>query len=635
MYILGISGGPNSVRDTILQLPNGSFHDASAAIFKDGELIAAYEEERFTRIKHTNHFPARAIAECLKHLPEATTPDLIAFSVKEEFLYQMVKEHRGRKGPYDNAAAFVTEMLSLHCQWETDSSRIRFYDHHFCHAAGAYFQSGFEKSLVITIDGAGDGCSGRVYEAAKGQFRELHTISLTDSLGYYYLYVTRHLGFYMFDEYKVMGLAPYGDAEAYRDFFGNFYRLLPDGRFAIDKLELYKLRMIASPRQQGEEITQTHKDIAAALQESLEKIVFHMASHFRSYTGITRLCLAGGVALNCKMTGELLYSGMFEEIFVHPAAADNGLSIGAGLACAHEQNPGAEMPVLRHLYLGSGFSDCSVVEKEIGNWQRQISAKKVDDDALESARLLAANRTVGWFRGKAEFGPRALGNRSILADPRPYENREKINAIVKMREGFRPFAPSVLEELVDEYFEVPAGVRTFPFMTFVLKVRPQYRDILQAITHVDGTARIQTVSKSTNPHYWRLIHCYHDLTGVGMVLNTSFNSNVEPIVNTPKEAIVCFLTTNLDDLVMEGYHIRKNRTNAPDISDFVMQLPGHVRLMDEDGGKLENLYTKNSFRVSEPLSELIRKRERIPDTDEQLMSEIRKLLSLRMIDIVA
>lgn len=382
----------------------------------------------------------------------------------------------------------------------------------------------------------------------------------------------RHLSYGDFDEYKVMGLAPYGDPATYRELFRTLYSLGKGGDYAIHP---DRYPALAPLRRRGEPFDRRHQDWAAALQESLEEIAFHFLGHYRRETGHSRLTLAGGVALNCTLNGKLLASGLFDEIFVQPASHDAGCALGAALHLHLEERRPAPR-ALEHVFWGTDVGPGEDLARELERWREVVTFQRLDDVVETAAGLLADGAAIAWVQGRSEFGPRALGHRSILADPRPAANRERVNRMIKKREGYRPFAPSVLEEDLHAFFEVPAEVRKLPYMLFVVQVRAEKRSVLGAITHVDGSARVQTVSRADNELYWRLIAAFKELTGIPILLNTSFNNHVEPIVDSVEDAIVCYLTTGLDHLVVGDYLVTRRERRA--FLDLVPSLPRHLEL---------------------------------------------------------
>ena len=409
--------------------------------------------------------------------------------------------------------------------------------------------------------------------------KQIADIPESKSLGRFYDDVIGFLGYTVFDEYKVMGLAPYGNPERYRNVFQTLYTLLPNGDYVIHQDEIISLFDLGIPRRKGEPFTQIHKDIAASLQETLENIVFHVIQYYKQETKQKNLCMAGGVAHNCTLNGKILRSGMFENVFVQPAAHDGGCALGAALYAYYNANPMAKKPSkLEHVYWGTDIGGSPSILNQLMQWQDFITFDKLMNVSEQTAKLLASGYVVGWVQGRSEFGPRALGNRSILADPRPEENKGRINKMIKKREGYRPFAPSVLEEDVDDFFEVPPNQKQLPFMIFVVNVIEEKRNLLGAVTHVDGTARVQTVSRKTNEKYWDLIHWFKKLTGVPILLNTSLNNNVEPIVDSVEDAVICFLTTGLDYLVVGEYLIKKKEVSWQNHISLKLSLPPHISL---------------------------------------------------------
>ncbi|MES5486878.1 carbamoyltransferase [Bradyrhizobium sp. INPA03-11B] len=583
MLCLGMSGGLDKVHENPLDLPNTFLHDGAAVLVRDGRVIAAIEEERLNRIKHSNKFPRNAIQHCLASAGvQLCDIDRIAFYATEAYcnamLERLVISQPDLSIPLD-AKLLLQNLLLQEFGTEVDPSRISFVNHHLTHSVSAFAMSGFEQSLILSIDGGGDFLSGLVAVGSGTQIEQLTTFPESNSLGLFYLEAIRYLGYGLFDEYKVMGLAPYGNPATYRELFEQFYELSDNGgyRVHLDRIGPALLRNI-EVRRKGVPFTQQHRDVSASLQEALERIVFHILRHYRELTGMKRLCLAGGVAHNCTVNGKLLYSGLFEDIFVQPAAHDAGCALGAALMVSDELGRPAPRERLEAVYWGPDLGSDSAVEQELNAWASHLDIERSDDVAGSAADWMANGAVIGWVQGRSEFGPRALGNRSILADPRPAANKDRINAMVKKREGYRPFAPSVLEEDADEFFELPEGKRHFPFMNFVVRVRDAKRDLLGAITHVDGTARLQTVSHKTNPAYWDLINAFKRKTGIPVLLNTSFNNNAEPIVDSVADAIATFLTTDLDGLVVGPFLVKKRATKLEDWTALAISLPPYASL---------------------------------------------------------
>lgn len=584
MLCLGFSGGLNRVHENPYALPPSFTHDGAAALVEDGAIVTAIEEERLNRIKHSNKFPEEAIRYCLQR--RGITPDDVdcfAFYATEAYCNALLAHlhlTQPSMATLVDARTQLSLLLGETLETEVAPDRIAFVRHHMAHAVSASAVSGFERSLVLAIDGYGDGLSGLVARAEGSALTELATFPQRKSLGMLYLAVIEFLGYGRFDEYKVMALAPYGDPAVHRDLLAGLYELRPGGDYELDYEQVAQhLTGKVDVRKPGEPMEQRHYDLAAALQEALERIVMHVLGDYRRTTGLRDLCLAGGVALNCTMNGKVASSGCFDGVFVQPAAHDAGCALGAALLASHEAGRPAVRKRLTHVYWGTHVGEPDEIETVLDRWSDFVSFERHDDVERETAALLADGKVVGWAQGRSEFGPRALGNRSILADPRHAANRERINAMVKKRESYRPFAPSVLAEAAHDHFDLPAGTDQYDFMLFVVDVREELHGSLPAITHVDGTARVQTVSRAANPRYWNLIDAFGEITGVPVLLNTSFNNNVEPIVDSAEDAVVSFLTTTLDLLVVGDFVVA--RRDAQPAARLAMRasLPPYVSVV--------------------------------------------------------
>jgi carbamoyltransferase len=562
--------------------PLGFFgHDAAAAIVVDGELVACAAEERFTRVKHGLNMagnpllPRHAIAYCLgaAGVP-AEDVDVVAHYC--DFTAARVDERLSLLAPYlpDGDAECVARayrdvyetMMSgavVAGQFEklTGAAPKAFVPvpHHVAHAASAYLASGFGESVILTIDGAGEVESSLLAVGREGSIQPVRYYALPTSLGTLYLIVTVFLGFRSLDdEYKVMGLSAYGDPGRYRSFFDRVVQLTEDGGYSTEAIAdpdfgAALVDALGPPRTRGDAIKQRHADVAAALQRAVEGAVLHVLRHARAELGLSDLCLAGGVALNCAMNGAIARSGLFRRIFVQPAGSDEGCAVGAALhAGAGARSGGVPWT---HTYFGPGFTDAEV-EAALERAGDRVEWSQSADPAARAASEIARGRVHGWFQGRMEFGPRALGNRSILADPRDAGMRDRLNRKVKRREPFRPFAPAVLEDEAGAWFDM-GPMTSSPFMLFTFDVRDAVRGLLPAVTHVDGTARVQTVSREVNPLFWRVIDVFKSLTGVPVLLNTSFNVRNEPIVCTPDDALRCFLSTDIDSMTIGRCFVEK------------------------------------------------------------------------------
>ena len=564
--ILGIAGGPNMLggKTYVPGLPPLFFHDSAAALVIDGEVRCAIEEERLSRLKHTNCFPAHAIRACLEETGvDPQDIKRIAYFFGEEFcnadLNRVAAELR-HPGP-PSIRTIIAENIGKILGFECPPEKIRFVRHHDAHSCAAVQASGFADTLSVVVDGNGERESVTAYYVKRGQQQRLDTIPIAYSPGHFYRQVTRLLGFDDFDEYKVMGLAPYGNPERYRDLLAEACVPRENNQHGVDHrgLALIAHNLGLPARNTNGRFTQLHMDFAAAAQALLERTILDFLTAWRRTSGLRTLCLSGGVAQNCAMNGAIARSGLFRAIYVHPAAHDAGTAIGAALSIANAAAP--PRPTQRRFspFLGrridpSGSSEQLAV---LQHWRGSLEWERPEDIHATAAAAIVAGKIIGWARNRAEFGPRALGARSILADPRPVENWQRINLAIKKRESFRPFAPAVLEEEAAERFELPEAACNLEQMNFVTPVRSAWRERLAAVTHVDGSARLQVVARQHNEDFWSLLANVRDLIGIGVLLNTSFNNRHEPIVDLPLDAVRTFLTTDLDLLVLGPYLVRK------------------------------------------------------------------------------
>ena len=583
MKVIGISGLENAVPFKKAQwkgLDEREYRiaqgmDAAAALVIDGRLVAAAEQERFSGKKHTGDFPIDAIHYCLK---EAGTSIGEVDEIAHGFDYAPYRELYASDEVSSELYERVFSREALLAQVRRDLpgfplDRVHQVGHHLAHAASAACTSGWDECLVVVNDAMGEMESLTAYDFHDGEFEKIHTIAANDSIGILYSLVTLHLGFdFNADEYKIMGLAPYGDPSRYRRFFEEAVELCPDGSFRIPMLKLNHTREerenytatrayldehLIRRRAPDQSVNSHHEDVAAALQECLERAVMHVCEYFGQQTGLRRLALAGGVALNCTANGKLMRSRLFDEVYIQPVAGDDGVALGAALyrTSLAQKIPEERFPAP---LFGPQYTEADVeaaLRRFDGSIQWQHYAT-TGETCAAAAKLIAEGRVIAWSRGRMEYGPRALGNRSILADPGHPEMRDRINAMVKKREAFRPFAPACSVEEAHRWFEVVTGSE-FPYMISIVNVRPALRDKLPAITHVNGSARLQTVSVRDNPDFHALLVEVGKTTGRQMVLNTSFNVKGQPIVNTPDEAIATFLGTGIEHLFVENYHVTR------------------------------------------------------------------------------
>ncbi len=577
---------------------NAYHGDVSAALLCDGELVAAVEEERFRRVKHWAGFPRDSLRACLEiagvkssqieHFAVSRNPRAhllrkAAFTLRNRPSFSLVSERARNALQVRGLPRLIAEALTL--DERSVRKRLHWVEHHPTHLASAFFVSPFDQAAICAIDGFGDFVSTSSAMGRGNSFEVLNRIFFPHSLGIFYLALTQFLGFPKYgDEYKVMGLAPYGEprfAAALR----RLIRLQSGGAFELDlsyfnhwstgasmtwdegepilsPVYTPRLEDLLGPARRPEEpLGPQHAEIAASLQVVFEEAEFHVLKGLYEKTMTPQLCLAGGCVMNSVANGKILERTPFKEIYVQPAAADNGTSLGAAFYVWHQVLGHPRRFVMEHTYWGPEFADADLAQ-ELSTRRMELEARNCsvlrieaeDELCRQTVEQIAAGRVVGWFQHRMEWGPRALGNRSILADPRRSDMREIINTKIKNREEFRPFASSILEESLADYFD---GAAPDPFMIQVYPVRLDKRAVIPAVTHVDGSGRLQVVSSRTNKRYWKLLKAFQEQTGVPVLLNTSFNEN-EPIVLKPSEALDCFLRTEIDVLVLGNFMICKS-----------------------------------------------------------------------------
>ena len=566
-----------------------AFHgDAAAALVIDGELVAAAEEERFNRVKHVAGFPSLAAAWCLRDAGvDARELDHVAIgrdpraNLGAKFR-QTARRLRNPRYLLERVRNMqrvgdVRDDLARALGAEKDALRATFHnvEHHQAHAASAFLVSPFDEAAILTMDGFGDFASILLAHGHGNHFHVLDRVTFPHSLGIYYTAITQWLGFPKYgDEGKVMGLAPYGDPDTYREQMRDLVRLdglvelnldyfthhaegvdmsWAEGSPTVGRVFSKRLESAFGPaREPRTELTKHHEDVAAALQAVLEEAYLHLVRDAHRRTGSSNLCLAGGVALNAVANGRIRPETEFDEVYIQPAAGDSGIAVGAAYFVWNQTLGEPRGFVMEHAYTGPEYSD---EEIEVALRDAGLAGQRLEDDTLFGtvAERIAAGEVVGWFQGRMEFGPRALGNRSIVTDPRRHDMKDILNARIKHREPFRPFAPSILAEKAGEWYEQDY---TSPFMILVYKTRAEKRAEIPAVNHVDDTGRLQTVEERVAPRYYGLIREFEKQTGVPIVLNTSFNEN-EPIVMTPQEAVDTFQKTKMDVLVLGNYVVRR------------------------------------------------------------------------------
>ena len=597
------------------------YHDSAAALIRDGVAVAAAQEERFTRKKHDPSFPANAIAYCLKEAKvDASGIDRVVFYEKPFLKFERLIETYLAFAPRGFASfrkamplwigekLFQRDLLLRELAEIApalgDKAKLRFCEHHFSHAASAYYPSPFELALVLTMDGVGEWATTSVAIGAGKDLTIHKEIHFPHSLGLLYSAFTYYTGFKVNSgEYKVMGLAPYGEPKFKTAILDNLIDVKPDGSFRLN-LDYFSYctgltmtgprfdALFGGPARRADQpLDQRHMDLAASIQAVTDEVILRLTRSLASQTGLQNLCLAGGVALNCVANGKVLRDGRFKKIFIQPAAGDAGGALGAAFAAYFDENPAGgrtfnavQPDAMQGAYLGPSFEQSEIEErlKLAGAIFKTVGQEEL---IAQTAAALAAGKAVGWHQGRMEFGPRALGNRSILGDPRSPTMQKALNLKVKFRESFRPFAPSVLRERVADWFEIDADL---PYMLLVANVNPARcrkmsadehalfgidklniaRSDIPAVTHVDYSARIQTVHKETNPLYHALITKFEELTGCPVLVNTSFNVRGEPIVCTPEDAFRCFMGSDIEFLAVGNCVLHKDEQNPALARDY-------------------------------------------------------------------
>lgn len=559
-------------------------HDTSASLLVNGQVVAACEQERFDLVKHSRAFPTEAIKECLKisGLKNISSVDEIAYSgdyldmINKVYLRPAMRDPRRIEFLLDDA-----ERIRGYLSFEKTireklgyRGKISFFRHHLCHLASAYFPSGFNDALLVSYDGMGEIETSMIGVGNRGQIKIVDDKNwYPHSLGLLYSAVTFFLGWqHHCDEGIIMGLASYGNpneivegqSKSYIEIFREILKVTGHLSFEVDVswIEYQNQRdtwvsekfinVFGKKRSSCDTVNQKHKNIAAALQLRIEEVVLDQLAYLREKTGHNKICIAGGVGLNCSLNGKIIQSKIFEEIFVQPASGDAGVSLGAAFLASRRELGNAVIPRRNHEYsLGSRYEETEI-EKSL--MTMNVNYRRPDNICRQIAEFLADGKIVGWFQGATEFGPRALGNRSILSRPFPAEQRDYINTRVKNREEFRPFAASVMEEHANTFFEID---QPSPHMLIACKTIPKKRDAIPAVIHFDGTCRIQTVCRQSDVKFYDLLYEFYKKTGIPLILNTSFNVKGQPVVNTPTQAIETFLNTNIDVLAIGPFLLEK------------------------------------------------------------------------------
>jgi carbamoyltransferase len=658
MFVLGLSGGLDAVHEQKLDTPENYTYDGAAVLVKDGVVVAAVEEERLDRIKHSNKFPAKAIEFCLGqeglHLQDL---DAIAYYVDEstaDALLQRMYLMDPAMSRRIQARTLLRMALGREFGCDVNPEKLRFYEHKLTHAASAMHHSGFDESLVFVIDNAGGLYRGFRDKTGNVIFETLAATSPAKSPQKLCHALLPFLGLGMFDEYKALALAPYGDSDRYATLMGELYQLLPNGDYQLQLGRAMSFLGVVEPRRKDAEFSAEHKDLAAALQNALETIALHVLTHYRETTGLKNLCMAGGMCENTGVNGRVLYSGLFDHVFVHPAAYDSGCAVGAALLASQDLGSPSPASRLRDVFWGAEVGDDRTVEAELKSWNSYLTIDRPADVLTHVAQLLDEGKLVGWIQGPAEFGSHALGNRNVFADPRKAENTSRIHHALSRGEVYRPLAVLVLEEQARDWCDLPAGTDSLPFQNIAARVRDDKRALLAGAVQPDGCARIQTVSRESNPRVWDLISAFGQRTDVAALLTASFNNSFEPAVESVADGVGCFLTSELDYLVIGDFVATRL---AASLEDLYLSLPAYVQITRARGlnerkagipyDELRSTYTPGfSKRISPALGEALinldgatpvrmylQHASRDAESEKPLMNELLDLWAKRMITL--
>jgi carbamoyltransferase len=656
MFVLGLSGGLDAVHEQKLDTPENYTYDGAAVLVKDGVVVAAVEEERLDRIKHSNKFPSKAIEFCLGreglHLQDL---DAIAYYVDEstaDALLQRMYLMDPAIPRRIQARTLLRMALGREFACDIDPAKLRFYEHKLTHAASAMHHSGFDESLLFVIDNAGGLYRGFRDKTGSVVFETLAATSPAKSLQKLCHALLPFLGLGMFDEYKALALAPYGDPDRYATLMREMYQLMPNGDYQLHLAGAMSFIGVVEPRRKDAEFSTEHKDLAAALQNGLETIALHVLTHYRDATGLRNLCMAGGMSENTGVNGRVLYSGLFDHVFVHPAAYDSGCAVGAALLASQDLGCPSPPLQLRNVFWGAEVGDEKTVETEFKTWNGFLKIDRPADVLTQVAQLLDEGALVGWIQGPAEFGSHALGNRNVFADPRSAENTLRIHQALSRGETYRPLAALVLEEHAREWCDLPPGTDSLPFQNIAARIRNDKQVLLAGALQPDGYARIQTVSRESNLRLCDLITAFGKKTGVAALLTASFNNSFEPAVESMADGVACFLTSELDCLVI-GEFIA-TRVTAP-WEDLYLSLPPYVQITRAKGlserkagipyHEIRSTYTPGFRRgISPELGEVLIKLNRPtpvrmylqqtnqnPESERPLINELLDLWAKRMI----
>lgn len=613
MLSLGIAGGLDPVHEQRLDSPENYTYDGAAVLVEDGVVLTAIEEERLDRIKHSNKFPLRAIEHCLQQRGVGPGDlDRIAYYVDEttaDGLLRRMSLLRPDMPPGLNARTLMRLTLSRGLGCEIDADKLRFFEHKLTHAACAMHQSGLEQALVAVLDNAGGMYVGRRDEAGCVAMETLAETTPSQSLQRLCSLVLPFLGLGMFEEHKAIALATAGDAKRFAELVGDLYDLQPEGSYRLRPERAAALLEAVRPPAPDAEPSSEHADLAAALQGAMEEIVLHMLAHYRRATGLDSLCLAGGMAENTSTNGRILYSGLFDTVFVHPAAYDSGCAIGAALLASQDAGKPSPRRRVETLRWGSDLAAGEALETEMQRWTELIDAAPQADVAARASELLADGLLLAWVQGRSDFGSHALGARNVFGDPRDAETGRRVHRALGRRETYRPLAVMIPEEALDEWCAVPPGTGALPFQSIAARVREAKRPAIAAAMQADGCARVQSVSRQRTPEVWNLLRAFEQRTGSAALVTASFNNRSEPAVESVENAVASFLSSGLDALVVGHVLARKRSVDWSAWTTLQISLPPYVRLVRtkgwlerQQGEPSDELRTSFSPGIRKPIS---------------------------------
>jgi carbamoyltransferase len=587
MFTLGLAGGLDPVHEQRLDTPENYTYDGAAVLLEDGVVVAALEEERLDRIKHSNKFPVQAIRYCLESRGLSLT-DLssIAYYVDESAADALLTRMYLTRPEFPrriNARTLIHATLGKALGGDFDPSRLRFYEHKLTHAACAMHQSGFEESLVFVIDNAGGLYAGR---RGPGGAVSMETLALTppaNSLQKLCHAILPFLGLSLFEEYKALALAALGDDEIFKAQIGGLYELLPGGEYRLHLERASALIAAIEPPRLGAELHKRHYDLAASLQRAMEEIVLHVLKHYRAATGLRHLCVAGGMAENVETNSYVLYSGLFDEVFVHPAAYDSGCALGAALLASQDDGRPAPQTRVQGVGWGSGLGGSSVIDAELGRWSGFLRIERDNDAVHRAAEMIAGGSLVAWVEGRSDFGSHALGNRNVFTLPSSVENAVRLHRALGRPETYRPLALLIREEDRQEWCQLPPHYGALPFQTFTVRVRTSKHAEVAAALYANGKAKVQTVSRELRPRLWRLLGELVRMKAAPALLSASFNRISEPTVESIEDAAACFIASGLDYLIAGDLIAEKTEATRAAWMSLRVSLPPYTQLVRTKG----------------------------------------------------